>query len=328
MGLADTSIRLYQRYISRDYNGSRQSSCAYWPSCSEHVRQSLENDGLVEGGLHGLERFVSCGPAAHQRNVEEYLGQLHHDPKATMAATVTDGPEARQHLDRLKSLADRYVPGLEAGERLADLELRQQWAEVSADFQLLRLDEPGCQDNHRFMVRRRTAPPPEPARSPLATAAGWLGAAAGACVGALAGAVIGPVAALALNVSAARGGLDPVLERQEERYGEPGVKGLRRHLKPLLGPAEAIRGHFQGTAGTIASAVVGGLWSLPVGVAVGLFGGGRTGAAFGKSLAANLTRASLSPQTTTRYNRETSQRGDHPCTAEPSTTFSTADFTR
>ncbi len=56
--LAIGIIRMYQRYISP----LKQSSCRYFPSCSEYMIEAVEKKGVIVGVPRGLWRILRCHP--------------------------------------------------------------------------------------------------------------------------------------------------------------------------------------------------------------------------------------------------------------------------
>ncbi len=56
--LAIGVIRMYQRYISP----LKQSSCRYFPSCSEYMIEAVEKKGVIVGVPRGLWRILRCHP--------------------------------------------------------------------------------------------------------------------------------------------------------------------------------------------------------------------------------------------------------------------------
>ncbi len=56
--LAIGIIRVYQRYISP----LKQSSCRYFPSCSEYMIEAVEKKGVIVGVPRGLWRILRCHP--------------------------------------------------------------------------------------------------------------------------------------------------------------------------------------------------------------------------------------------------------------------------
>ncbi|MEE9200215.1 MAG: membrane protein insertion efficiency factor YidD [Candidatus Brocadiales bacterium] len=51
-------IRMYQRYISP----LKQSSCRYFPSCSEYMIEAVEKKGVIVGVPRGIWRILRCHP--------------------------------------------------------------------------------------------------------------------------------------------------------------------------------------------------------------------------------------------------------------------------
>ncbi len=56
--LAIGIIRVYQRYISP----LKQSSCRYFPSCSEYMIEAVEKKGVIVGVPRGIWRILHCHP--------------------------------------------------------------------------------------------------------------------------------------------------------------------------------------------------------------------------------------------------------------------------
>lgn len=56
--LAIGIIRMYQRYISP----LKQSSCRYFPSCSEYMIEAVEKKGVIVGVPRGIWRILRCHP--------------------------------------------------------------------------------------------------------------------------------------------------------------------------------------------------------------------------------------------------------------------------
>ncbi|MGE0493317.1 MAG: membrane protein insertion efficiency factor YidD [Vulcanimicrobiota bacterium] len=305
MRLGERVIRTYQRYISADYNGARHAHCAYYPSCSEHARQSLAQDGPVDGTTHALGRYWSCGPEAHERNMHEYLHELHHDPQAALALTDFENDASRAQFERLQSMAQQFEPGLHSQQvleqRRAEAGLAAAWNRWSENFELLRYDQPD-QARQGFLIRPRSPRPPAPERSSwqrLAIAAG--GAVAGligGVVGAVAGGVLGLAAGGGLTVAVANRSQDRFEQAQQERYGQPGIDGVRSHLGHLTEPTRRLRqgleevGLTKLTAGVVAG-LVGSLWALPAGLVSGVVGGAKTGATMAAALGRNASAEAL-----------------------------------
>ncbi|MCA9795571.1 MAG: membrane protein insertion efficiency factor YidD, partial [Candidatus Eremiobacteraeota bacterium] len=159
MRVGERLIRTYQRYISADYNGARHSHCAYYPSCSEHARQSLAEQGPLEGAARALGRYWSCGSEAHERNMHDYLHGLHHDSRALLAETTFADEASRAQFEQLKAMAERFEPGLHSGQvvdqRRAEAGLAEAWNSWSENFELLRYDQPD-QARQGFLIRPRS----------------------------------------------------------------------------------------------------------------------------------------------------------------------------
>lgn len=305
MRLGERLIRTYQRYISADYNGARHAHCAYYPSCSEHARQSLAQDGAVDGTAHALGRYWSCGPAAHERNMHEYLHAVAHDPQAALAVTDFENDASRAQFERLQAMAQQFEPGLHSPQvleqRRAEAGLADAWNRWSEDFELLRYDQPD-QSRQGFLIRPRSPQPSTPERTSwqrLAVAAsGAVAGLVGGVVGAVAGGVLGLAAGGALTVSVANRSQDRFEQAQQERYGQPGIDGVRSHLGHLTGPTRRLRlgleraGLGQVAAGVVAG-VVGSLWALPAGLVSGLFGGAKTGGTMAAALGRNTSAEAL-----------------------------------
>mgnify|MGYP000589391066 CR=1 FL=1 len=51
-------IRLYQKYISPLLG----NNCRFYPSCSEYMRRSIENCGIIRGFAYGIWRILKCNP--------------------------------------------------------------------------------------------------------------------------------------------------------------------------------------------------------------------------------------------------------------------------
>ena len=51
-------IRCYQLFVSPLLG----ANCRYFPTCSEYLRQSITNKGIVQGLYFGLKRLSKCHP--------------------------------------------------------------------------------------------------------------------------------------------------------------------------------------------------------------------------------------------------------------------------
>lgn len=58
-----------RRFVASFFFGLRNmffiflpSACRYYPSCSEYMKQSIENRGVFLGSLRGLWRVCRCNP--------------------------------------------------------------------------------------------------------------------------------------------------------------------------------------------------------------------------------------------------------------------------
>lgn len=61
-------IRIYQKYISPFYHALGQAlfgssfACRFTPTCSEYSKLAIKKYGIIQGGLLGVRRILSCHP--------------------------------------------------------------------------------------------------------------------------------------------------------------------------------------------------------------------------------------------------------------------------
>lgn len=72
---ANVGFSFYKKFITEQDN----SDCAYSPSCSVYMAQSIKEYGIV-GFIKGLERLRRCTSIEHQRDLYPLKENKHYDP--------------------------------------------------------------------------------------------------------------------------------------------------------------------------------------------------------------------------------------------------------
>ncbi len=85
-------IALYQRYVSREFNGARGRCCHYTPTCSQYARDAIEAHGLREGGEMAFMRFMRCMPDVQTTGKDEVPG-AHHEHCGVRAPEFVARPD-------------------------------------------------------------------------------------------------------------------------------------------------------------------------------------------------------------------------------------------
>lgn len=60
-------IKVYQRYISPFWSNT---TCRYYPSCSEYTKQAIEKYGVRSGSFRGIKRIISCNPWSSRPHID------------------------------------------------------------------------------------------------------------------------------------------------------------------------------------------------------------------------------------------------------------------
>ncbi len=54
-------IQIYQNTLS-----AYTPSCRYSPSCSQYMIDAVKKNGIIQGGLQGISRCMSCHPLSRR----------------------------------------------------------------------------------------------------------------------------------------------------------------------------------------------------------------------------------------------------------------------
>jgi putative component of membrane protein insertase Oxa1/YidC/SpoIIIJ protein YidD len=270
----DRLIRIYQRHISKDYNGRGHASCIYHPSCSEFSRQAVESFGLRQGAEEGALRVLRCNHEARRRHEAAFVESVRG---GDLSGVQSESQGAADIVARLGTiLAEEAQPG-------ADSDLLRHEREACLRQVQIRLEEPPEGGGGKFMVRERVAPDTA-GPSILGRVAGGLGSVLGGVVGAYVGGVAGVLLGGFIGASAGTGGLQRYNARVAEKWPESldGVKDLQR---PLAFVGSGVRGLLPlsivaAPLGMCGGAIAGGV----LGALAGIRTGARMGGALGRSV--------------------------------------------
>lgn len=232
-GAAQSAVSAYQNYISADYNRENGAKCAYTPSCSAYMRESVELLGVRQGVMDGLDRLSRCVPANLEKVHQNFYGQLSQSDPAEFASRFGFDPQDQElagHLTKLKGLMSElgslcsYPEARTFQEHLAlmsptqqkqALKVRDAVGDIMRDrIDVMGEDLPGKDPSiqSRIFVRRHFEIPPAPEPKGLlkacAATARFVGAAIGGLAASLPLALMG--AALGgLKGAESGGGLEP-----------------------------------------------------------------------------------------------------------------------
>jgi len=66
----------YQRFFAKDgFFSYKQTTCLFYPSCSEYARQAITEHGPLHGTLLSLGRLARCRPFA-EMNIDEVTPRI------------------------------------------------------------------------------------------------------------------------------------------------------------------------------------------------------------------------------------------------------------
>jgi len=61
-------IKIYQKFVSPFYHAlgkvifGNNFACRFNPTCSQYMKLSIKKYGIIQGGLLGVRRILSCHP--------------------------------------------------------------------------------------------------------------------------------------------------------------------------------------------------------------------------------------------------------------------------
>lgn len=314
---AKGAVKVYQRWISEDYNGVRHSRCMYTPSCSAYMQEAISQDGVIGGGIKGLLRLTRCTPqVAEQRMTGFARGLLTSPDDATLDRTFAFQDEAARDLSHQirKGLSD--CAGLmRSGQAEEGKKQASQWTDRIKNELYIRLeDSPHPQQSPRFVIatQHQHTPRPVPQRGWLHAActatASVVTATAGALVG---GALLGTAEALVsgflLAPVAATDRTDAFNGWLSKKYGADSVMGVAPFEK-RAGQAGYVTSQFlrRHLHSSVVAAAAGLLVGVPVGLVRGFIDGARTGGevgwTMGRILGRNATDDAFLPRKTACEN--------------------------
>lgn len=299
-------VKLYQSYISADYNGERHAHCLYTPSCSHYMTEAIEQEGAMAGTVDGLVRIARCTPSVLAVNLQRFAAETAGCPEAQLDERFTYQTAAdREKVHQLKHFISEAQARLVSGDAEQAAPFQQRIVDMLRDrIRIQVVDHPGQKTDGppQFVIYSPSAddhheptPSGRPVRTAIANGVGALGAIGGAVAGGLIGGVsYALLAGLLFAPAAALGKTDRVNQSIARRYGPDSILGLAG-LERLAGMT-AYQTHAWVTTHTHSEtlACAAGLFAgLPAGIAAGLWSGckelGSEGAHAGRILAHNLT---------------------------------------
>lgn len=301
---ASTAIRLYQRYVSADYNGGRHACCLYAPSCSHYMADAIKKEGPVRGTLDGVLRLSRC----NQEGAGFYLQEFGRDVLACPPDQIADrftyeSAGARTRVREMKDLIVQNQQLAAAGQQGEAAAVQARWTGILRDdIRIKVVDQPGADRTvhpHFVVCEKPLESPVAPVkrgilRSAVRATAGVLAGVGGALLGAAVFGLGETAAAVLLAPVAGRGKMEALNEKIAREHGAATVVGLRGFERKLGGAAARIHQFVEKHArSAVAASILGVGIGLPVGVIVGLFDGLRAGASpgwqggsiFGRNLA-------------------------------------------
>lgn len=286
--IADGAVRVYQRYISKDYNAENGSNCLYFPSCSAYMRATVKENGPVAGGLDGVLRLQRCnreGASYYLRQFGEAVMTTPIDHLADRFEFDHDGDQER--LTELKKLVDQSAALHASGKLEESQQVTQQWTKMLKDEVHFRVvDRPG-QDHTaptRFLVTHHgpRQAGSQSQRTALQTALGMVGGVFGAAIGATAFGLAHLAAGAVMGTVAGRGKTNEFNNKLAQRYGPATIHGLAPLEKKLGSVGHAVHTKVASATGSrLAGSIVGLSVGVPVALAKGLWHGMRVGAESG-----------------------------------------------
>lgn len=288
-------MNVYQRHISREYNGVRGAQCAYHTSCSGYARETLQDEGLT-GLPKVLARLRRCTSENTGQRFGTFLRYVANCPERRLEEFFEfESPELRQtflHFRKQLLQGAAQLAGHQDEAGLATIGGALDQLTQKVHFTIS--DPPGRQAHPVFKIHpKRVARPTVMADrgklgNALRGAASLVtGAACGAAAG-LAGLVLGPVLGAWEGLASGLGLRSTVEEWANEKYGEGSLAGTT----PLRERAQKTYEGTQKWLGLESVAnVVGGAVGLGVGLAGGLAGGLVEGAGFGWGIGRVLGRS-------------------------------------
>ncbi|MHB2017482.1 MAG: membrane protein insertion efficiency factor YidD [Candidatus Xenobia bacterium] len=287
MSLSDVAIRGYQKYISRDYNADNHAHCMYYPTCSEYVKERMEDDGFWRGGIQGALRLLRCQTPVRDREKQLFLGEVAHHA----ADVAVDGPASQQVLDRLQAVADQETVLASQAQSTQRLhELREERQHLLSSVELATVDLPPDREGktHPHFVLRQPVNPSEPRsvhanllKKAAMAVTGSVVATAGALLGAVGFGLAGAVVGVTLGVAS---------KHVDAHVPADSKVGFAAIEKPITRIPNAIEKHLH--SHLLAATV--GLWAgLGAGAGMGVLTGAGVGMRMGWLLGKNLMADAL-----------------------------------
>ena len=266
--LSVTGVKLYKKYISRDFNGRSGSSCAYHSSCSTYVKDVLEHDG-ISGAMKGLARLQKCTPGNNSLRISKLLKYAANCPESRLDgffhfSDATTKERFMSFRRQLLESAHHLAKGHDAqGVSRYDSAIKNFLSEVH--FTVADPADPTTPTiPFHLHPRRKPQDIVKADRGAVANSLRSGAALAGAGVGALVGGIAGLVTGAAIGATdgfTAGLGLDPVRRQQRlKKYGEGAQLGnektrekaaqLHQKLQQSLG-LEVVSNLVGGTFGLI-----------------------------------------------------------------------------
>lgn len=69
-------LEFYQKYLSPFYHALGQAlfgssfACRFTPTCSEYSKLAIKKYGIIQGGLLGVRRILSCHPYSKRPSLD------------------------------------------------------------------------------------------------------------------------------------------------------------------------------------------------------------------------------------------------------------------
>lgn len=298
-GAAKKAVKVYQDYISAEYNGEKGAHCMYTPSCSAYMKEAVDQEGIVQGTLTGMMRLKRCSTQELARTLEGFVMQLATTPKDQIAARFeTEDQAVLDKLEVVQGYLGKMQMSLMQGKQDEAKAINDQWVHMLRDeLRVLKVEHPDTDPNAppRFKIihnRPWVAPerpelslPAQALTSSAGVVGGLLGGAAGLAAFGVAGMAYGAYRATNAGLGQ-NGDLEASWTR---KYGSSAAQGSVLDQK-LAGWHEKLSARV----GDVAASVVLGPLGFVAGLAAGLFAGGKLGASegwqMGSILGRNLTR--------------------------------------
>lgn len=266
--LADFGLRVYQKYITKEFNARRHSTCMYSQSCSSFAREAYQAEG-VEGGTRAtLARLARCTEPVREQVSREFDELLAATPRDRLnQAFVLETPEARALLEGVKTGT--------ASVKELEVVVNERYGQPSST---------------RFEVRVADHDhEPPPVQGVVQPFVGLVVGVAGGLMGALGGALAGAAGGAVLGWTAGSGKLDETHQKIAAAYGSDTVTGMGAFEHPVITTLDRLSQHLPRLLG----GVVGGVAGFSAGLGVGLLGGASAGWGLGRALGHGLAREHL-----------------------------------